>query len=52
MAKLVHAALRGFGVSILGETQKPTGCDPEQPALSGPALSKGLEQGIWKNILC
>jgi len=46
IAKLVQAAQRGFGVSTLGETQKPTGCDPEQPALSGPALSKGLEQGI------
>lgn len=48
MAKLVQATQEGFGVSTLGQTQKPTGCGPEQPALGSPALSKGLDQGISK----
>lgn len=48
IAKLVQAAQGGFGVFTLGQTQKPTGCGPEQPVLGGPALSNGLDQGISK----
>ena len=34
---LAQVAQRGCGVSVLGDTQKPSGCGPGQPALGDTA---------------
>lgn len=39
---LEQVAQGGCGVSVLGGTQNPAGCGPEQPALAAPALCRGL----------
>ena len=39
---LEEVAQRGCGVSILGDTQKPTGDGPKQLGLGDPTLSKGV----------
>ena len=39
---LAQVAQRGCGISVLGDTQNPTGCSAEQPALGDPALA-----GCW-----
>lgn len=39
---LEQAAERGCGVSILGDTQNPTGPSPGQPALADPAPCRGV----------
>lgn len=41
---LAQVAQRGYGVSILADIQSPTGRGPENPAVAGPALSRGLDQ--------
>lgn len=38
-----EVAQRGCGVPILGDTQKPSGEGPEQPALETPALGRRLD---------
>ena len=40
---LEPVSLRGFGVSIFGNTQNLTGKRPEGPAIAGPALSREVE---------
>ena len=40
---LAQVAQRGCGVSHLGDTQKPSGHGPGQPALGGPAWAGGLD---------
>lgn len=38
----VQISYTGCRVSILGHVQNPTGCGPEQPAVVGLALSRGI----------
>lgn len=33
---------RGYKISVLERDSKPAGHSPEQPAVGGPALSRGL----------
>lgn len=42
-------AQSGSGVSVLGDVQNPTKQGPEQPALVGPALRRGVGPG---GLLC
>lgn len=38
---LAQVAQRGHSISILRDTQNPTGCGSEQSTAAGPALSMG-----------
>lgn len=52
---LEQVAQGGCGVSVLGSTQNPAGCGPEQPALAVPALCRGQIKWSWKvpcNLSC
>ena len=46
-----QVGLEGFGIFLLGDLQKPSGCGPGQPAQDDSCFSRGFRPGDLQSSL-